>query len=431
MRYLRMRLDGRQRFSLAEARQVTSLDQGPSSAVMAIWRDHDKYQAMRKIILDSLERHFVVNVTDLPAISMSLSNEEPPPGIEDSLTPEVLAYQRRAEPLNNFSDGIQVYTGLIAAVISLPHSLLLVDEPEAYLHPTLARKLGSNLATIARERKGNLVAATHSADFLIGCVSEVPETAIVRLTYQSGIPTVRVLAGSEVSELTRDPLLRSADALRALFAQACVVCEADSDRAFYEEINRRLLDGDGHVGAEDTVFLNAQNWQTIPTIAGPLRRLGIPAAMILDLDTVAEGSGWSDVIKSLGLDEQTSGKLTQMRGSCGDLIAAAGRVGAPGTPLKVKRDGLDALDRGPRDVMEAFIAELSSYGVFVVPVGELENWLKGLGATNKQRWVTEILRRLGARGTATYVSPGEGDVWSFLEGLARWTLDPQRAGIPA
>jgi hypothetical protein len=75
MRHLRMRLDGRQRFTLADPRQISSLDRGPSSAVMAIWRDHAMYREMRRIVLESLQRYFVINVADLPQISMSLSDE--------------------------------------------------------------------------------------------------------------------------------------------------------------------------------------------------------------------------------------------------------------------------------------------------------------------------------------------------------------------
>lgn len=86
------------------------------------------------------------------------------------------------------------------------------------------------------------------------------------------MPAAHVLHSSEVEKLSRDPLLRSADALDALFARSAVVCEADSDRAFYEEINRRLLDTDGRTGALDPVFLNAQNWQTTLSLAKPLRQ---------------------------------------------------------------------------------------------------------------------------------------------------------------
>jgi hypothetical protein len=430
LQHFRVRLDGRQRFALADPRQVTPLDRGPSSAIMAIWRDPQKYRRVREIVLRALGRHFVVNTADLPNLSIALSETEPPPESLTSISDAAIAYQRAAQPLAQFSDGIQIYTGLVAAILSLPHTILLIDEPEAYLHPTLARRLGEDLARVARERSANLIVATHSAEFLLGCVAEEPETTIVRLTYERRVATSRVLPGEEVAGLVRDPLLRSADALSALFAHAAVICEADSDRAFYEEINRRLLEASDRVGIEDAVFLNAQNWQTIPDIAAPLRRVGIPAAMIVDLDTLIEGAGWNKVIGACGLSDAESGPLHQRRHAVGELLAAAGHVAGPGSPYKIKIDGLAALEPEPRATVEAFLAELATVGIFVVPTGELESWLPALGVTNKQRWVTDMLVRLGAKGTGTYVPPGEGDVWAFVEGVAAWTNDPQRRGLP-
>jgi sugar phosphate isomerase/epimerase len=111
-------------------------------------------------------------------------------------------------------------------------------------------------------------------------------------------------------------------------------------------------------------------------------------------------------------------------------LAAAGRVGDDRSPYVIKRDGVDGLEDGPRETVKAFLAELAQYGIFVVPVGELENWLEPLAVTNKQRWVTEMLVRLGTKGTATYVPPGTGDVWEFVESIAAWTNDPARFGLP-
>jgi hypothetical protein len=87
---------------------------------MAIWRDRAKYQRVSEIVLSALGRYFVVNAADLPNLSISLSGDPPPPGIEHSLAPDVIAYERNAVPLQTFSDGIQVYVGLVAAVHSLP-----------------------------------------------------------------------------------------------------------------------------------------------------------------------------------------------------------------------------------------------------------------------------------------------------------------------
>ena len=71
-----------------------------------------------------------------------------------------------------------------------------------------------------------------------------------------------------------DPLLRSTNALRALFYRGVVVTEADPDRALYDEVNHRLLLA--REGIEDAIFVNAQNWQTISRLVAPLREIASP-----------------------------------------------------------------------------------------------------------------------------------------------------------
>src|SRR5580698_9028882 len=131
----------------------------------------------------------------------------------------------------------------------------------------------------------------------MGCVQAGKPMNIVRLTYRNEVSTARLLSSSRIQELMRDPLLRSARVLDALFHEGAIVCEADADRAFYEEINERLC-GAGRSGAFDCVFLNAPNKQTIRRIIGPLRDMGIPAAAIVDLDLLRKGD--NDLRELLG-----------------------------------------------------------------------------------------------------------------------------------
>lgn len=212
------RLDGQSRFGLSEPRSLTSLREPPSNHLMAILRDPELHSRVDSMVEQAFGLHFVVDMTQPPTLQVALSEDGPPPNWHERLLAEdVIAYQRDATPVSAFSDGVKVYTGLVSAVQSLPHLLMLVDEPEAFLHPTLVRRLGGDLAAVARERHASLIAATHSADFLMGCVGEVPETTIVRLTYERGVPTTRVLDRQSVSRLVSEPscvrLARSARCL--------------------------------------------------------------------------------------------------------------------------------------------------------------------------------------------------------------------------
>lgn len=431
IRHFAVHLDGRRRFALAEPRSVSTLDQAPKNHLMAIWRNPDIYARVHAMVLEGIAKHVVINVADLPQLSLSLSTEAPPIDWQQSVSREVVAYCRKSIPLLEYSDGVQVYVGLISALNSLPHTLVLVDEPEAHLHPVLARQLGGQLTRIAQQRNANVVVATHSSQFVIGCVEQSTDVRILRLSYDGVVGTARALDAQQVVAVTRDPLLRSAAALEALFAYGAVVCEADGDRAFYAEINRRLIESPQRDGAPDTTFLNAQNWQTIPAIAAPLRRLGIPTAMILDLDTVTRTESWGRIFAAFGATCAETDGLSDERYQAGALLADAGRVGGPGTPLRCKVFGLRALDRDSRAVVERFLERLHRYGVFVVPVGELERWLPDLGVTNKQAWVTDMFRRLGTPGSPAYVAAGSGDVWDFLRAVGSWIRDGHRWGVPA
>jgi hypothetical protein len=73
--------------------------------------------------------------------------------------------------------------------------------------------------------------------------------------------------------------------------------------------------------------------------------------------------------------------------------------------------------------------QVARYGVFVVPVGEVERWLQHLNiAAAKPAWLPAIFERMGADSAAPeYVRPTENDVWAFIRGVARWINDPNRA----
>ena len=136
----------------------------------------------------------------------------------------------------------------------------------------------------------------------MGAILSGAKVAIIRLTYDRGVATARALSSDDLTMLMRDPLLRSARVLEALFYSYVIVCEADADRAFYQEINERLLASNDPRGIPNTLFLNANGKQTIPRIIEPLRKLGIPSAGIVDIDIVKDrGEEWTRHLAACGI----------------------------------------------------------------------------------------------------------------------------------
>lgn len=388
---------------------------------------------LRALVHDALGLWLVVDmVTDAPNVHLRLSQAPPPEGIEEQRNAGAFAFMSAAAALQDRSDGIHAYVGMLAEIVTTSARLVFIDEPEAFLHPALARTLGRQLAELARRLDLTFFIATHSPELLSGCVAADAEAQVVRLTYDGEQGRAWRLDGEAIRAFTRDPLLRSAAALSGLFTQAVVICEGDSDRAFYLEIFDRLCAAPPPGGlprrAEGWTFLVSNGWQRARTLLGPLRRMGIPVVAIIDADTV-----FADEASAL---METAGAPKALRNGWKVSLSQIPRPkDEKGKYRKVKYDVIRELSETSREVLANVIGGLATYGVFVVPHGELEDWLRPdvvVGQQDKPLWLDRAFARLGLDPSAAgYHAIEEGGVWDFLRGVAHWVQDPRRKGMVA
>lgn len=261
----------------------------------------------------------------------------------------------------------------------------------------------------------------------MGCIQSGAPVNIVRLTYRGGVATARVLPSAEILELMRHPLLRSTGVLSGLFYEFVVVTESDADRAFYQEVNERLLQFKPEWGIPNCLFINAQNKQTIQTIIRPLRQLGIPAVGIVDVDVLKDGgANWTNILTSANVPPISHGPLAAMRAAVKSAMDATGR--------DMKRDGgLAILQPQDHEAAQNLLSQLAEYGIFVVPGGELESWMKQLGVGGHgPSWLIGMFERMGEDpAIAEFIHPSDNDVWEFMSKAKSWLIDANRKGIPA
>jgi hypothetical protein len=307
--------------------------------------------------------------------------------------------------------------------------VLIIDEPEAFLHPALAAKLGYELSRTTQATEKSTFVSTHSASFIMGCIQSGIAINIIRLTYYSGIATARVLESDKILHLMRHPLLRSTGVLNGLFYDFVVVTESDADRAFYQEINERLLRFKPEWGVSNCLFLNAQNKQTVRTIIKPLRELGIPTVGIVDIDILKNGGKeWSDFLGSATVPTITIESLATTRAKLDTIIKSKAAQ-----KIDIKRcGGIDIFDSSEKQAAQNLLKQLEDYGLFIVPNGELESWLKPLQATGHgPSWLIEIFEKMGEDPqTPNYLKPSNNDVWEFIYRIKQWCINPNRKGIP-
>jgi hypothetical protein len=428
LKHVVLKLDGQSRIGLVTAQNAGDLQEPAHTSFQDLFRNNAKRQEVRRIVKDAFGLHFVLDPTNIGTLRIRLSQRPPADEMEErGLHEAAVKFHSGAQPIELASDGVKAFTGIITEVIAGDPRILLIDEPEAFLHPSLAFNLGYELSRASLNSDKRVFVSTHSPSFVMGCIQSGAPVNIIRLTYRDSVATARVLPSADLLKLMRNPLLRSTGVLSGLFYEFVIVTEADADRAFYQEINERLLRYRPEWGIPNCLFLHAQNKQTVRTIMRPLRELGIPTAAIVDIDVLKEGGGtWANLLTASGMPSISHGSLAAYRASVMSAFVASGR--------DMKRDGgLSILSGSDHEAALNLLQSLAEYGTFVVPGGELESWLKALGASNHgPNWLIAVFEAMGEDpDSAGYLLPGSDDVWAFLEKVRSWLVDARRKGIPA
>ncbi|MEX2492395.1 MAG: ATP-binding protein [Nitrospirales bacterium] len=427
LRYNVLKLDGQGRINLINNQGFGDLQQPPENFFQVLFRDDDLRMEVRRIIFEAFNSYLVIDPGMGGSLRLRLS-QRPPKSHEEERgwNDESIKFHSEALPIEQTSDGIKAFTGMITAIFAGDPAVLIIDEPEAFLHPPLSYKLGNEVAKASLKSEKRLFVSTHSSNFVMGCIQSGVPVNIIRLTYREGVATARLLPNEDILRLMRNPLLRSTGVLSGLFYESVIVGEADADRAFYQEINERLLRYKPEWGISNCLFINAQNKQTVKTIIQPLRDLGIPAAGIVDIDVLKEGgSNWTSFLEAAGVPPIDCLSLSTGRAQVMNCFKEIGK--------DMKREGgIQLLAPSAREAAENLLGKLVEYGLFVIPNGELETWLKSLNVSGKgPNWLIAIFEKIGENPEdGSYLKPSEGDVWEFLRKIKSWMNDPNRKGIP-
>ena len=90
------------------------------------------------------------------------------------------------------------------------------------------------------------------------------------------------------------------------------------------------------------MFLNAQNKQTVKSIIKPLRELGIPTVVIVDIDVVKDGGVWAGFMESFFIPDIERQPLGTVRASVKSRFEETGQ--------NMKKDGgLELLNEDDRE----------------------------------------------------------------------------------
>lgn len=369
--------------------------------------------------------------------------------MNETITGDAYLERLRSLPrLEDQGDGMKSFVGIILNIVFGDHDIVFLDEPEAFLHPPQARLLGSILA---RERPSNmqLFIATHSADFIRGCLEGT--AANLRIARINRIPAgarVVELPQEELRQSWSDPVLRFSNVIEGLFHEKVIVCEADGDCRFYAAIAEALRESEDHAFVRDLLFVQSGGKGGIPKLVRALRALSVPIAAVVDFDVLSQTGQLRAILQALGSNfdqfaedvaavradiDKLGGKptvreakssLAQILDSIPDEAEEMPRsiekrikdcVRLPPGWARAKSSGVGMLDRSVQQTALRLLARFRDVGLFVVPTGELESF--DISETSdKNAWVNAVLARYQSdMATAETLNSARRFVASFIE----------------
>lgn len=340
---------------------------------------------------------------------------------QDRLSESYQIELEKLDLLHEQGDGMRSFVGVLLNAFIGNHSILLIDEPEAFLHPPQARLLGKMLSTDLPSNR-QLLLATHSTDFIKGLLEgNSKNLKIIRIQRNGLINNVNTLDNKEIDSIWSDSLLRHSNILDGLFHNKVIICESDSDTRFYSAVLSAINENVGKPYS-DTLFIHCGGKHRISTVIKALKKLNVPVSSICDFDVLNDknplkdiyeeaGGEWTEIEREWKIVKQSieskrpelevkelKEEIDNIFNSISGKIMPKEKLSAIGVSLKkasawshAKQIGKLFIPNGEAtQAYEKLAMKLKSFGVYVVEVGELESFVKSVG-NHGPKWVNEVL----------------------------------------
>ena len=405
---------------------------------------------VRKIVKEIFNKDVYLDCTGLGQLKIRFGNNFSyiSENIIDA-SPELAKYQL----LDNQGDGIRSIVGIISALVAIKRPIILMDEPEAFLHPPQALQLGQCISKLI-DKDQQIFIASHSADFLRGLLSSTKDAVIIHMDRSTNDEMdINILDSDMLNNIIHDPLLSSSRVLEGMFYKGVVATEGDADAVFYQRAFQKI-------GASEEIhFVNAHNKQTLRKIVEPYKNLGIKYAMISDFDVFRDLYEFRQIISICNNDEIINNILQKRTKLCENiesqnnfeklkklkenlmLLASkeipenaniASELYDLRRQLKNLRDDSDNFSEFKKNGYKAFPEEIQniffdmyneciSIGLFLVKTGELESLLTDYGiesSNNKSKWIINALEKLFD------ITPDKNkELWKFIYELKDYIIN--------
>lgn len=317
--------------------------------------------------------------------------------------------------LQEQGDGMRSFASILLDTFTSDHTITLIDEPEAFLHPPQARLLGKMLAKNNPDKR-QLFISTHSEDFLQGLLDADNENVtVIRIDRENDINRMSVLKNDEIKKLWGNPLLRYSNILGGLFHEKVVVCESDYDCLFYQAIMNALYECKSEV-APDVLFAHCGGKTRVKDVVSALKAVNVPVVAVCDFDLLNASQNFKPIVAAFGVDWDSV--LSADMKTIYDGMNAKNDAWA-----QIKKIGKSGFTGNEPAAYEKVEAVCKSAGLFVVPVGEMECFDKTVNKEKKD-WVYYVLENYNLA-----TEPKLEEARKFVQAVVAYKLSHEEENI--
>lgn len=295
---------------------------------------------------------------------------------------EKLTYMQNATQLRNEGDGFRSYVTILLTVMGASKPILLLDEPEAFLHPTYAMELGKQLGTMLAESSAlqNAFISTHSSYFLQGILdSAASDLSLIRLKRNGGKSTFNILDKDKIETL-KNRSDYSPQYIDALFSKKAILVEAPRDAIIYSAICDKISEID------NPIFVSTNGKDAFKGVKEFYTASGLPCRCICDFDIINDHDKFKNLMKAFSVDlevrQRALDAADELKNIYRDLaIQKTSNKKEIASLIKerYKKDVFIDIPESLRQDCHNSLHDLIRFGIYVLTTGELESLFEDSG----------------------------------------------------
>ncbi|WP_109406201.1 ATP-dependent nuclease [Proteus faecis] len=413
-------ITAKERLNICEQQNSISRKQQKSTPQHILYDDSDLMDEVSSIFKRAFNKDLIFDYRGGSKIPIHVADRAEFNGINDRVSNQFIDKLRSYPLLDQQGDGVKSYAGILFETIAFNLDIYLIDEPEAFLHPPQMRKLGR---TLAEEVNGQLIVATHSSDIMRGFLEgSRGNIRIIRIQRDGDVNKLHEVDQPAIKTLWSQPNLKYSNALDSIFHEQVIICEDDSDCRLINFVADYISENNNEI-FPDTSFVPAGGKHAISGIAKILRLAGVPVKAIYDFDLISERNTFVTALKAFGCEKNKENEIIKQWEMINNEVLQKNQSKTPleikellidtlnkTDPEKisksqldevfkqkkpwneVKRHGINGLPLGNiRKTFKLLDNNLKDIGIFLIPVGEIENFSPETGL-HGPKFVSKFLK---------------------------------------